>query len=74
VQRILIDRMQTNLAHALTELMPRKEADAIAEGLSILIDGLWLRAALSDGHFTPDAARRIAHDWFAARLAQAQLH
>jgi transcriptional repressor BetI len=74
VQRILIDRMHTNLAHALAGLMPRKEADAIAEGLSIMIDGLWLRAALSDGRFTPDAARRIAHDWFNARLARAQLH
>jgi TetR/AcrR family transcriptional regulator, transcriptional repressor of bet genes len=74
VQQILIDRMHTNLAHALADLLPRDQADAIAEGLSILIDGLWLRAALSGGRFTPETARRIAHDCFAARLAQAQLN
>jgi transcriptional repressor BetI len=71
VQQALIRRMHTNLAHALARLVPRDEADAVAEGLSILIDGLWLRAALSGGSFTSDHARRIAHDWLDARLATA---
>lgn len=72
VQQILIDRMHTNLAHALRRLVSNRDADDIAEGLSILIDGLWLRAALSNGRLTPARARQIAHDWLDARLAMAQ--
>ena len=72
VQRVLIDRMHSNIAHALRGLLPGPQADDIAEGLSILIDGLWLRAALSDKRFISERARRIAHDWLDARLATAQ--
>jgi TetR/AcrR family transcriptional repressor of bet genes len=72
VQRVLIARMHSNIAHALRGLLPGSRADDVAEGLSILIDGLWLRAALSDGTFNSERARRIAHDWLDARLATAQ--
>ena len=72
VQRVLIARMHSNIANALGGLLPRPQADDVAEGLSILIDGLWLRAALSDGTFDSERARRIAHDWLDARLATAQ--
>jgi TetR/AcrR family transcriptional repressor of bet genes len=72
VQRVLIARMHSNIAHALRGLLPGSQADDVAEGLSILIDGLWLRAALSDSRFNSQRARRIAHDWLDARLATAQ--
>ena len=72
VQRVLIARMHSNIANALRGMVPGAQADDIAEGLSILIDGLWLRAALSDGKFDSGRARRIAHDWLDARLATAQ--
>jgi transcriptional repressor BetI len=71
VQRVLIARMHSNIAHALRGLLPGSQADDVAEGLSILIDGLWLRAALSDSRFNSQRARRIAHDWLDARLATA---
>lgn len=69
VQRVLIARMHSNIANALRGLLPAMQADDVAEGLSILIDGLWLRAALSDGAFNSERACRIAHDWLDARLA-----
>jgi len=74
VQHVLIRRMHANLLHALSRLVDRPDAEAIADGLSVLFDGLWLRAALSDGSFSGEAARRIAHDWFDARLALALKH
>ncbi|WP_299862152.1 transcriptional regulator BetI [uncultured Roseobacter sp.] len=50
-------RLKSNLSHALRPLTSRPEAHA--ETLAALIDGLYLRAALSRSQ-SPDAARRTA--------------
>lgn len=50
-------RLKSNLSHALRPLTARPETQA--ETLAALIDGLYLRAALSRSQ-SPDAARRIA--------------
>lgn len=52
-------RLASNLTHALRPLMGQPEA--AAETLAALIDGLYLRAALSRSQ-SPDAARRTALD------------
>lgn len=56
--RLYYRRLQSNLAHALGELLPAPEARAVAGDLGALIDGFYLRRALWDGG--PDAEAAIA--------------
>lgn len=67
IQHVVISRLRDNLVHAL-KLLGRKDAVEIARVTEALIDGLWLRAAVSkDG---PDCARarRLVLDYLNARL------
>lgn len=67
VQHAIISRLHDNLVHALKS-MGRLDAEEIASVTEALIDGLWLRAALSSQD--PDAARarRLVLDYLNARL------
>jgi betaine-aldehyde dehydrogenase len=47
VQNVYQRRMLSNLRHALASLVPRGEARSLAAMISAMIDGVWLRAALS---------------------------
>jgi len=47
VQNIYEKRLLSNLRHALRDLLSRESAEQQAIALAALIDGLWLRAALS---------------------------
>ena len=68
IQTIIIERLHTNLAHALRPFLPEAEVQAVARDLACLIDGIWLRAALRPE--TPDGAdaRRAAIDFIRHRL------
>ena len=50
-------------------LLPAAEASRLAAGLAALIDGLWLRCALTGGALAPVEARTIARDYFTTQLA-----
>jgi TetR/AcrR family transcriptional repressor of bet genes len=54
----------------LTGLLPRRDADQIAETTAALIDGFYIRRALKDG--VPDAATAIAliEDYLNTKLSQ----
>lgn len=67
VQNIIISRLHDNLVHAL-KLMGRHDADHIARVTSALIDGLWLRAALSAAGPDSRSARRLVLDYLNAKL------
>jgi transcriptional repressor BetI len=67
VQHIIISRLHDNLVHAL-KLMGRADADDIARVTAALIDGLWLRAALSKEGPDPRNARRLVFDYLNAKL------
>ena len=69
IQRIYERRLGSNLLHPLNRLLPRAEAARLAAGLAALIDGLWLRCALTGGALAPDEARAIARDYFTTQLA-----
>jgi betaine-aldehyde dehydrogenase len=58
VQTAYQRRMLSNLRHALGELLPREEARALAAMIAAMIDGVWLRAALSGWHESGSAAAR----------------
>ena len=67
IQKINERRLLSNLKHAFKQLLPGDEAEIAAAGLAAMIEGLWLRCALSHGPLTVDQARMIARD-YAARL------
>jgi TetR/AcrR family transcriptional regulator, transcriptional repressor of bet genes len=67
VQHIIISRLHDNLVHAL-KLMGRRDAEDIASVTSALIDGLWLRAALSSEGPNSRDARRLVLDYLNAKL------
>ena len=69
IQKINERRLLSNLSHAFKQLLPAEEARLAAAGLAAMIEGLWLRCALSNGPLTIDQARTIARD-YAARLLQ----
>jgi betaine-aldehyde dehydrogenase len=48
VQRVYQRRTLSNLQHALKRLLPAEEARSLAYMIAAMIDGVWLRAALSD--------------------------
>ena len=47
VQAVYQRRMLSNLRHALRQLLPADEARSLAAMIAAMIDGVWLRAALS---------------------------
>ncbi len=47
VQQAYQGRMLSNLRHALRQLLPGEEAESLATMIAAMIDGVWLRAALS---------------------------
>lgn len=67
VQNIIISRLHDNLVHAL-KLMGRYDAVDMARVIAALIDGLWLRAALSSKGPDPRDARRLVLDYLNAKL------
>ena len=48
VQTAYQRRMLSNLRHALRQLLPGEDARSLAAMIAAMIDGVWLRAALSD--------------------------
>jgi transcriptional repressor BetI len=68
IQRVVTRRLESNLTHALAVFLPRPEAVRLAEGLGVMIDGLWLRASLRTGGLDVDAARALAHRYLDSEL------
>ena len=68
VQRVYQSRLRSNLRHGLRPLLPSSEVHAVSTGLAALIDGLWLRCALTDGGIGPEAARELARDYVMMHL------
>ncbi len=68
LQAVNARRLQSNLRHSLRTLLPADAAEEAAFGMAALIDGLWLRAALTG---TPDIerARATARGYLARLLA-----
>src|SRR3546814_19549227 len=58
IQKINERRLLSNLSHAFRQLLPAAEARAAAAGLAAMIEGLWLRCALSSGPLTVDQDRK----------------
>jgi TetR/AcrR family transcriptional repressor of bet genes len=69
LQYVNTRRLNSNLCADFSKAMPRAAARRAASGLAALIDGLWLRGALSGEPFDTKAALRVANDYIDLVLA-----
>lgn len=69
LQQVNDRRLYSNLCHQFRRLMPRDKARACARSLAALIDGLWLRGALTLEGLDSDEARRLARDYLDRLMA-----
>ena len=72
LQRVNDHRLYSNLCGQFHRALPQDQARQAACGLASLIDGLWLRGALSGKAFDTAQARRIAYDYLDLQLAKAR--
>jgi transcriptional repressor BetI len=68
IQKVIIERLHSNLVHALRPFVPGAEVQGVARDLACLIDGMWLRAALKPERPDGADARRAAVDFIRHRL------
>ncbi|MBI2718446.1 MAG: transcriptional regulator BetI [Rhizobiales bacterium] len=66
-------RLRANLLHDLCKLMPRPKALHLAEGIGAMIDGLWLRYALTGKPADPAHPRTLTRDYFEAARSSAAI-
>lgn len=69
LQRVNQRRLQSNLCGAFRDALPAGQARHAAAGLAALIDGLWLRGALSGGLPDTEHARALAYQYVEFQLA-----
>lgn len=70
MQRINDQRLYSNLCCQFRRVLPLPHARKAARGLAALIDGLWLRGALSGDAFDTEQAQRIAYEYMDFQLAK----
>lgn len=63
LQRVNERRLLSNLMVYLRALMPAAKARSTAQTIAALIDGFWLRAALSEGRIEPDQAVELCRTY-----------
>lgn len=68
IQKVIHARMRSNLLSALVHLLPKEECEAVALGITTLIDGLWLRSGLQSGGLTRKEAMDQMRDYLSHRL------
>lgn len=62
-------RLRSSLLYDLRRVIPEQDAARLADGIGAMIDGLWLRYALSGKPDHPGTPRALTHDYLAAALA-----
>jgi TetR/AcrR family transcriptional repressor of bet genes len=62
-------RLNSNLGHALGQIVPPARAREIATGVGALIDGVYLRAALPGNATSPEAATAIVENYLDLQIA-----
>lgn len=67
--RIYAARLASNLTYNLRFFLARSEARRIAEGTASMIDGVWIRQALSDAQTDRQAAIAMVEDYVENQIA-----
>jgi betaine-aldehyde dehydrogenase len=74
VQVVYQRRMLSNLRYSLRQMLPPEEARSLASMIAAMIDGVWLRAALSEWREADsEAARALLTTFVDGRLQSARL-
>ncbi|MBY4677454.1 transcriptional regulator BetI [Marinobacterium arenosum] len=68
LQRVNEKRLLSHLRLELRRLMPRDRAQFVAQAIAALIDGIWLRGALTPEGINSDLAQRIIADYLELQL------
>lgn len=68
LHRVYIGRLRSNLLHAFRQLLPDAEAERAAEAMGSLIDGIWVRAALTRKPPDIEQAQALADDYLRMTL------
>jgi TetR/AcrR family transcriptional repressor of bet genes len=71
LQRINDQRLYSNLCCQFRRVQPLPQARSAARGLAALIDGLWLRGAVSGEAFDVEQALAISYDYLDLQLGKA---
>ena len=71
--RVYARRLHSNLMSGLVALLPRREAERVAEAVAAMIDGLYIRRALKDGLPNSASAVSLIEDFVEARLARVEV-
>ncbi|MBD8892246.1 transcriptional regulator BetI [Roseibium litorale] len=70
ILRIYSSRLRSNLTFNLRSFMSREQALSVAEGTASIIDGAWIRQALSDGPSDRDTAIAMVEDYVETQIRQ----
>lgn len=68
--KIYASRLVSNLSFALSHALPKGQARALAEDAAAVIDGLWIRWALSDARPSPAEAAVLAEHGIARLIGE----
>lgn len=68
LQRVNDRRLYSNLCGQFRRVLPQDRARVAARGMAALIDGLWLRGALSGARFDIKLALKIAYDYLDTQI------
>ncbi|MBE0464497.1 MAG: transcriptional regulator BetI [Halomonadaceae bacterium] len=69
LQHVNDRRLYANLCHQFRRVLPHAEARKAARGLAAMVDGLWLRGALTPEGLDADEARYLAYHYLDQLLA-----
>ena len=69
LQRVNEKRLLSQLRYELTRILPRPKAEIVAAGVAALIDGMWLRAALSSDGFNGEKAQEVISNYLSTYLS-----
>ncbi|UTW02112.1 transcriptional regulator BetI [Amphritea atlantica] len=69
LQRVNEKRLLSHLSLELKKILPADKAVFVAQGIAALIDGIWLRGALSPQGINAELAQRMITDYLALQLA-----
>lgn len=64
-------RLRSSLLHDLKRLLPAPDAQRLADGIAAMIDGLWLRYALTGKPDDPETPRALTRDYLSCALDRA---
>ncbi len=68
LQRVNEQRLLSHLRRELKRVMEPERAQFVAQGIAALIDGIWLRGALTPGGINGELAQRIITDYLERQL------